>query len=131
MRERIVERFNDFKNALQRLEEGINFEPSNEIVIDGVIQRFEFTFELAWKLLKDILEYEGIEVKSPRSAIKESYKAGLVSDGEAWIDMMIDRNKTSHVYDEKEAKAIYNKIKSFYMGLLKELKDYAERYVRE
>lgn len=131
MRERIVERFNDFKNALQRLEEGINFEPSNEIVIDGVIQRFEFTFELAWKLLKDILEYEGIEVKSPRSAIKESYKAGLVSDGEAWIDMMIDRNKTSHVYDEKEAKAIYKKIKSFYIGLLRELKDCAEKYIKE
>ncbi|MGB9975637.1 nucleotidyltransferase substrate binding protein [Thermovenabulum sp.] len=131
MRERIIERFNDFKNALQRLEEGINFEPSNEIIIDGVIQRFEFTFELAWKLLKDILEYEGIEVKSPRSAIKEGYKAGLVSDGEAWIDMMIDRNKTSHIYDEKEAKAIYNKIKSFYVGLLRELKNCAERYIGE
>ncbi|MGB9812187.1 MAG: nucleotidyltransferase substrate binding protein [Thermovenabulum sp.] len=131
MRERIIERFNDFKNALQRLEEGINFEPSNEIIIDGVIQRFEFTFELAWKLLKDILEYEGIEVKSPRSAIKEGYKAGLVSDGEAWIDMMIDRNKTSHVYDEKEAKAIYNKIKSFYIGLLRELKESTEEYIRE
>jgi len=131
MRERIVERFNDFKNALQRLEEGINFEPSNEIIVDGVIQRFEFTFELAWKLLKDILEYEGIEVKSPRSAIKEGYKAGLVSDGEAWIDMMIDRNKTSHVYEEKEAKAIYKKIKDAYIGLFKELKEHAEEYVRE
>lgn len=131
MKERIIERLNDFKNALKRLEEGINFELSNEIIVDGVIQRFEFTFELAWKLLKDILEYEGIEVKSPRSAIKEAFKAGLISDGEAWIDMMIDRSKTSHVYDEKEAKAIYNKIKSFYIDLLRELKNCAEKYIRE
>ncbi|MGB9840913.1 nucleotidyltransferase substrate binding protein [Thermovenabulum sp.] len=131
MKERIIERFNDFKNALQRLEEGVNFEPSNEIIIDGVIQRFEFTFEIAWKLLKDILEYEGIEVKSPRSAIREGYKVGIISDGDAWIDMMIDRNKTSHVYDEREANAIYNKIKSFYVGLLRELKNYAEKYIGE
>lgn len=131
MRERIIERFKDFVNALKRLEEGVNLAPPSEIIMDGVIQRFEFTFELAWKLIKDILEYEGIEVKSPRSAIKEGFKAGIIANGEAWIEMLVDRNKTSHIYDEKEARAIYNKIKSFYVDLLKELKDYAERYVRE
>ncbi|KXG78807.1 hypothetical protein AN618_01450 [Fervidicola ferrireducens] len=131
MRERIIERFNDFVNALKRLEEGVNIDPSNEIIIDGVIQRFEFAFELAWKLIKDCLEYEGIEVKSPRSAIREGFKAGIISDGEAWIEMLIDRSKTSHIYDENEARAIYNKIKSFYVGLLRELKDCAEKYIEK
>lgn len=121
MKERIIERFKDYKNALERLEEGLQIEPDNNIIVDGVIQRFEFTFELAWKLMKDCLEYEGIEAKSPRSAIKEAYRIEIISDGEGWIEMMIDRNKTSHIYDENEAKSIYKKIKTAYMFLLREL----------
>ncbi|TYP50918.1 nucleotidyltransferase substrate binding protein [Thermosediminibacter litoriperuensis] len=128
MKERMIERLKDFKKALKRLEEGINIEPSNEIIIDGVIQRFEFTFELAWKLVKDCLEYEGIEAKSPRSAIREGFKAGIISDGEAWIEMLVDRNKTSHIYDEEEAKAIYNKIKSLYLDLFRELENRVKKY---
>jgi nucleotidyltransferase substrate binding protein (TIGR01987 family) len=121
MKERIIERFGDYKSALERLEEGLQIEPDNSIIVDGVIQRFEFTFELAWKLMKDCLEYEGIEVKSPRTTIKEAYRIEMVNDGDGWIDMMIDRNKTSHIYDENEAKAIYKKIKVTYIYLLREL----------
>ncbi|SHM38451.1 nucleotidyltransferase substrate binding protein, HI0074 family [Caldanaerovirga acetigignens] len=131
MKKRIIERFKDFVNALKRLKEGVNIEPPSEIIMDGVFQRFEFTFELAWKLIKDILEYEGIEVKSPRSTIKEGFKAGIIADGEAWIEMLVDRNKTSYIYDEKEARAIYNRIKSFYVDLLRELKNCAKKYIGE
>lgn len=65
---RLYEKFTDFKKAYNRLTEGLNLEPQNSIIIDGVIQRFEFTFELSWKLLKAYLEYQGYAgANSPRS----------------------------------------------------------------
>lgn len=69
--------------------------------------------------MKMFLEYTGItELKSPRTTIREAFSYGLIEDGEQWIDMMIDRNKTSHLYDEEEAKFIYEKIKRNYNNLL-------------
>lgn len=122
LRDRLDERFNDFRKAFKRLKESTQIEIENDIVIDGVIQRFEFTFEQSWKLMKIYLEYEGIEeLKSPRSTIKEAFKYELIEEGDAWIDMMIDRNKTSHVYDEETALQIYNSIKSNHVKLLERL----------
>jgi len=122
LEERLKERFKDYKNALVRLNESCSLDPNNDIVIDGVIQRFEFTFELSWKLIKLYLEYVGLgEENSPRNVIKLAYKAGILSDGDAWIYMMIDRNKTSHIYDAALANEIYNNIKSKHTKLLEEL----------
>jgi len=126
MSDRFFERFNDYKNALERLEEGLNIKTSNSIVIDGVIQRFEFTFELSWKVLKDYLEYKGIQVKTPRDSIKKAFEVEIISEGDGWIDMLIDRNRTSHIYDENESRAIYKKIKDSHIHLLKELKENLE-----
>jgi nucleotidyltransferase substrate binding protein (TIGR01987 family) len=121
-KERLYEKLNDYKRATSRLKEGTEIQLENDIVYDGVIQRFEFTFELSWKLMKMFLEYTGItELKSPRATIREAFSYGLIEDGEQWIDMMVDRNKTSHIYDEEEAKLIYNKIKSNYSDLLSNL----------
>jgi nucleotidyltransferase substrate binding protein (TIGR01987 family) len=61
--------------------------------------------------MKSFLEYVGItEIRSPRGAIREAFAYGLIENGEAWIDMLIDRNKTSHIYDEEETKLVYEKI---------------------
>lgn len=121
-KERLYEKLNDYKRASSRLHEATKIQLDDDIVYDGVIQRFEFTFELSWKLMKMFLEYAGItEIKSPRSAIREAYTYGLIEDGEQWIDMMVDRNKTSHQYDEDEAKLIYEKIKDNYTHLLSDL----------
>ncbi len=110
--ERIKEIYLDYKKALERLKEALAEDISKgNIIIDGTIQRFEFTFELAWKLARAVLNYNGIEVEIPRLIIKEAFKAKLILDGEGWIDMLEDRNKTSHIYDEKEALKIYKKIK--------------------
>ena len=120
---RIKQRWEDFEKALERLQEGLNEDPSlSSTIIDGTIQRFEFTFELAWKLGGDVLEYSGIEANNPRSVIKELFKEKMIQDGEAWIRMLEDRNKTSHVYDENQAKIIYDKIKRNYYRLLEEFK---------
>ncbi|WP_029688511.1 nucleotidyltransferase substrate binding protein [Thermoanaerobacter sp. A7A] len=119
---RLLQRFEDFKNAFMRLKEAFDIEIENEIIIDGVIQRFEFTFELAWKLMKDYLAYEGIEVNSPRSVIRAAYENHLIDNGEAWIDMLMDRNKTSHIYDKKLSLEIYNNIKDKHLKYLEDLK---------
>jgi len=65
---------------------------------------FEVTFELSWKLMKDYLEAQGFQVKSPRETIKQAYQSGLIDNGHVWIDTLTDRNLTVHTYDEELAK---------------------------
>ena len=129
--ERIKELFDSFANALRRLEEALKEDiTKSSTFIDGTIQRFEFTFELAWKLLRMILLNEGIESNTPRATLKEAYLAKLISDGEGWIDMLEDRNRTSHLYDEKIAEAIYRKIKEAHFQRLSDLRIVVEKAVR-
>lgn len=120
---RLEERFETFSTALTRLKEAIDMykDDKNAVLLDGTIQRFEFTVELAWKTIKEYLEYEKLgEFNSPRSAVKEAYKINLIEDGEKWLEMLDDRNLTSHTYDENTAKEIYrNIITSYYDVLLK------------
>ena len=112
----------DYKDALKKLEEALAEDISkSDVIVDGTIQRFEFSFELAWKLAKTVLDMNGMSANSPRMVIKESYKIGLIKDGDAWLDMLMDRNKTSHIYDESESLKIYDKIKNNHAKLLIQL----------
>ena len=122
MEERFIQRKMDLSNAVARLQEALNEEVS-EIVIDGVLHRFEFTFELAWKTMKDKLEYMGVIEKtgSPREVIKSAFQYGIIEDGEDWIEMMLSRNTLSHLYDEKASRDIYIKIKEVYVNLFVQL----------
>lgn len=122
--DRLNEKFEDLKKAYTKLKESTELTIENDIIIDGVIQRFEFTFELSWKLMKAFMEYEGtLEVESPRATIRAAFKDGLIEDGEEWISMMLDRNRTSHVYDEDTAHDIYNNIKNHHILKIKEFID--------
>ena len=125
---RFKERFAEYKKALKRLEEALN-EKETEIVIDGVLHSFEFTFELAWKTMKDCLEYMGIVNKtgSPRENIQLAFKQGLIDDGEKWINIMLDRNSLSHLYDENTSRQIYDNIKNKYINEFKKLQDSLEK----
>jgi len=77
--------------------------------------------------MKAVLEYYGInEVRSPRATIREAFANKLIDDGKKWIDMMMDRNKTSHLYDEEEARLIYRKIRDVYTNCLIELNNSIE-----
>lgn len=118
MDKRWNEKLDDFGKPLLRLNESIDESKSNPLsstLKDGVIQRFEFCYEICWKLIKYYLENEGIqEAKSPKSTFREAFKIGIIEDGEKWIDMLNDRNLTSHVYDEEVALDIYGKILSTY-----------------
>ncbi|MBF0592437.1 MAG: nucleotidyltransferase substrate binding protein [Nitrospirae bacterium] len=85
---------------------------------DAVIQRFEFTCELFWKATKVVLEREGYRCDSPRSCITEGFRMGILSGGQALLDMLRDRNMTSHIYNEVVAEKIFQRIKDTYINLL-------------
>ena len=126
--DRVNELQADCRAAFARLEAALEQDPrATDLVVDGTIQRFEFAFELAWKLMQAILKVHGIEAASPRTAIKEAFRVGWLPDGEGWIDMLEDRNKTSHLYDETAAQAIYDKIKRQHIGRLQAWRDQAEK----
>ncbi len=97
------QRFSNFDRAFVLLREALERGPSalSALEKEGVIQRFEYTFELAWKLLKDYLDAEGAVITpiTPRQVIKEAFAAKLVPDGQAWIDMLDHRNLLAHTYD--------------------------------
>jgi nucleotidyltransferase substrate binding protein (TIGR01987 family) len=94
---------------------------------DGVIKRFEFTFELAWKTLQDKLYDQGyLSTKGPKPVIKQAFNNGIITDGQAWIDMLIDRNNPTHLYDESAAVSIFDRIQITYFALLQELKSKLE-----
>ena len=124
---RFQERLADYKNAVDRLEEALK-EPESEIIIDGVLHRFEFTFELAWKTIKDALEYLGLVDKtgSPRENIQLGFRHGLIENGEKWIEIMLSRNSLAHLYDEKASRNIYQKIKTEYIQEFKKLEEKLE-----
>lgn len=126
--ERFIQRRQDFYKALQKLKDATN-EGDSEIIIDGILHRFEFTFELAWKTIKDYLEYLGYTEKtgSPREIIQNGYKQGIIKDGEKWIQMMLSRNSLSHIYDEKTSREIYSKILNEYIALFENLKSELEQ----
>jgi len=119
-----------YRDALDKLEEGVE-EAQNELDRDGVIQRFEFTFELSWKALKLILEYEGFDCRSPRSCIKEAFRRDIIVDSELYLDMLEDRNRSSHIYDEQTSLEIFEHIKGDYVGKLSEMGDKFQRYVAD
>lgn len=119
---RYEERKQELLNATERLKEALQ-EKENDIIIDGTLHRFEFTFELAWKTIKDYLEYSGIieGIGSPREIIKTAFANGIIEDGENWIKMMLARNSLSHLYDEEKSREIYNEIKDIYIDLFEKL----------
>jgi nucleotidyltransferase substrate binding protein (TIGR01987 family) len=115
----------NLSNALDKLEEGLK-ETKDQLDRDGVLQRFEFTFELLWKTMKLFLEYQGVQAKTPRDSFKEAFKIGIIKDEELALDMLEDRNRTSHIYNKKIADEIFNNIKNKYASqislILEELK---------
>ena len=97
------QRFNNFDRAFVLLREALDRKPETLSMLEkeGVIQRFEYTFELAWKTLKDYLEEGGLIIApvTPRQVIKEAFAAKVISDGEVWIKILDHRNLLSHTYD--------------------------------
>ena len=108
------QRFDNYKRALQQLTAAVELSAQREFTElekQGVIQGFEFVHELAWNVLKDLLEFEGIQgIVGWRGAVREAFKRGLLADGELWLDMIDKRNLTSHTYNAELAQDMVNTI---------------------
>ena len=112
---RWVRRFHTFSKALGQLRKFIDKGPLNELEEQGLIQAFEYTYELAWNTLKDYFEVQGeTNITGSRDAIRLAFRRGLVKDGETWIAMVRSRTLTSHTYDEGIAREIAGAIVSRY-----------------
>lgn len=122
--EQIKYKWEDYSRALDRLCEALKKDTSlDDMYVDATIQRFEFTFELGWKLLKAVLEYDGIEANSPRGSIREGFKADLIENADKWLNMLEKRNLSTHTYDEETALEIYNAVKNECFSLLVKFRD--------
>lgn len=108
---RFTERKEDFRRAIERLNEAVA-EKETALVRDGTIQRFEFTYEMAWKAMKLWLEGKDIDVRNAKDTLREALQQGLIEDGNGWTRLHENRNLTSHTYDEAIAKKIYAFIKT-------------------
>jgi nucleotidyltransferase substrate binding protein (TIGR01987 family) len=116
------QRFQNFEKAITHLESALQLAEPDILQKAGIIQFFEMSYELAWKCLKDYLEEQGFtDVKSPRSAIKKAFEIDLISDGHSWLELLIDRNLTSHAYDDEKANEIEQLIHQKYFPLLSDL----------
>ena len=114
----------NLRKAVERLSEGILELQANQssIVRDGVIQRFEFTTELAWKATREYLMDQGfVDINSPKSVMKEAFSYGLITDDKIWIQLLNDRNLTSHIYKEEIADEICERIIKTYFQEFKAL----------
>ena len=118
---RFKQRFENYEKSFLLLKDAISLLSPSIIEKAGSIQFFETTFELSWKLLKDYLTYVGYDVKSPRASIKTAFSTGIIQNGDLWIEALMDRNLTTHTYDEKIAEEIHRKIISCYFPLLETL----------
>lgn len=118
--ERLEERISDYLKALTQLEKAVG-QPKDEFIRDSVIQRFEFTHELAWKMLKLRLEQEDVFAKTPRETLQASLEAEFIVDGNAWTDLQKMRNLTSHTYNEELAEEVYSFVIEQGVGLFQQL----------
>jgi nucleotidyltransferase substrate binding protein (TIGR01987 family) len=100
------------QSALARLQAALE-QPKTEWTRDAAIQRFEFCFELAWKTVTRAAHHESVDCASPRQAFRAAMKLGWIADDTIWFDMLDDRNRTSHTYNEKTAQAIFGRLPGY------------------
>jgi nucleotidyltransferase substrate binding protein (TIGR01987 family) len=115
------QRFSNLKNAYKNLSEAVEKPELSKLEVQGLIQSFEYTFELSWKTIKDYLEFEGYDVKTPRDTIKKAFQIGIIDDGLVWLDALEKRNLMSHTYSESIAKQTEELIKTKYYAMMKKV----------
>lgn len=123
------QRFANYKKALSQLRRFLEKDELNEMEIQGLIHAFEYTFELGWNCLKDYLQYQGVQpMVGARDALREAFASNVIDDGEGWIAMLVDRNQSSHSYNEETADAITANIRNSHIQLLWALKETLETF---
>ncbi len=119
---RWLQRFISFSKAFEQLERFNEAQNLNEMEEQGLIKAFEYTYELSWKTLQDLLKYKGYTgIAGPRPVIEQSFQDGYITDGHGWMQMHQSRNLTSHTYDKNTAQEIIYNIRDKYFHLLRDL----------
>ncbi|MGL4943294.1 MAG: HI0074 family nucleotidyltransferase substrate-binding subunit [Thermoguttaceae bacterium] len=124
--EKLQEKVKDYVSAVERLGESlVEYNATKSTTVrDGAIQRFEFSTELAWKTAREYLTDQGLErLNSPKAIMKQAFSYGLVDDSDNWIDILDDRNMTSHIYDEELVNEVFSRIVATHYSELKKLSD--------
>lgn len=115
--------FSELREAFKRLSRAIEVvksAPDDDLLQSGLVQTYEYTFELAWKTLKDYLTLEGFEVRSPRETIRQGFQSGYIMNGEDWLQALADCNLTTHIYDNEIIIRVLNGIFERYFFLLQD-----------
>lgn len=122
---RWLQRFANFRKALSQLSSAVslaNQRPLSDLEKQGIIQAFEFTYELAWNVLKDYFYHQGNpSITGSRDATREAFARGLVTDGDGWMEMIRSCNQTSHTYNQSVADEIVSQITKRYHALFQQL----------
>jgi len=118
---RWLQRFENLERALAQLRAAIAAHqamPDNDLIVIALIKAYEFSFELSWKTLKDLLAWNGIDARLPREVLKQAFASGLLQNGQLWIDMLEQRNLMAHTYDQARALQAAERIsRSFWPAL--------------
>lgn len=124
---RWLQRLANYTRALESLTSAVELAKSralSDLEKQGLIQSFEFTHELGWNVLKDYLVYQGnTSITGPRDATREAFRAGILDDGEGWMEMIVSRNQTSHTYNQNVADEIVTHIVQRYHALFLDLRE--------
>lgn len=119
---RWIQRFSNFRKALSQLRHAVEQydDSAADIIKEGVLQRFELTHELAWKVMMDYLVHEGFQnIIGSRTASRQAYAVGLIrGDGQVWMDMIESRNRTVHTYDQKILREEFDRVTKLYTPAL-------------
>lgn len=120
---RWMQRYRNFNRAVDLLQEAAKLKNPSDLEIEGMIQRFEYSFELAWKTLKDYLEEKGFApIVGSKEALRLAFANGIITDGETWMKMIQSRNLTSNLYDQNVANSIAELIRASYLPCFLQLK---------
>lgn len=124
------QRFVNFKKAFTQLSKFVEHEELNEMEEQGLIKAFEYTYELSWKTLQDLLRDKGYnQIAGPKPVIEQSFQDSYISDGKGWMRMHQSRNLASHTYNEETALEIIEGIRTEYFRLLQDLENRLEKEI--
>lgn len=126
---RCRQRFSNYAKSLNHLKLTVEKDSLSDIEKAGLIQFFEVSFELSWKVMKDYLTAEGFDVKSPRESIKKAFEYGLISDGTLWLEALEKRNLASHTYDDQILTELEKLITNNYYPLMEEFRNAIEKKI--
>ena len=121
------QRFSNYDKVFSELSAAVARGHYDKLSQAGLIQIFELTFELAWKTLKDKLEYDGLKANSPRDALKIAFQNNYIRNGELWIEALDNRNLLAHTYDETKSNQARDLIRGKYFALLTDLHEYLKK----